>query len=240
MLNQKNFYSRQEAAKALGVCDATISNYVKKGLLINATGERGPLRITGESVQAMLDLGGDIPEIEKNINKYREHLQEQQKMLDAWKTDINTRSEERDFREFIRANAPFLNEHTSTIIDTLTQEILNERERNILMSMCKGGRLSNIADEYCITSERARMIGIKAIKRIQAAMRKTGMLGSEVESLRIENEKLKAENEILISQLRFGSRNVEQNTGSDMIRLPKWMCEDIHADDYFMSEEYKQ
>ena len=143
MNTDKYFYSRQEAAELLGVSETTISNYVKNGMLVNANGLRGKLRITNESMKTMLTKGCDIPKLEKSIVEYREKLRQEQKILDDWRTDLNTRSEERDFREFIREHAPFLNEYTATIINALTQEVLSERERNVLMSMCAGGILSD-------------------------------------------------------------------------------------------------
>lgn len=233
MNKEKLFYTRQEAAETLGVCDMTISNYVKKGLLKNATDGRGPRRITRESLQNLIDMGSDIPEVEKNLKKYREELREEQKMLDAWKADINTRSEERDFREFIRDNAPFLNEYTSTIIDTLTKEILSERERSILMSMCAGGRLPDVAIEYSLSSERARQIAIKAINRIGAAMRKVGMLGDAVLRLRVENEQLKGRiNVMKMAELEgIEIKGLGQHSKIETLKIPRWMCENIYRNE---------
>ena len=234
MKDEKSFYTRAEAAELLGVSGATISNYVKNGMLVNANGLRGQLRITNESMQAMLNKGCDIPKLEKNIAEYREKLREEQKMLDAWRTDINTRSEERDFREFIRENAPFLNEYTSIIIDTLTKEILGERERSILMSVCNGGRLSDAALTHTLSRERTRQVAIKAIKRLDAAMRKVGMLGDEV-------TRLKMENEILNVRLNIMNAASETNQAIEVPRIgghpkieplwiPRWMCEEFSRD----------
>lgn len=232
---EKNFYSRQEAAEILGVCGATISNYVKQGMLVNITDSKGHFRITNESLKVLLEVGHDIPKLEKNIAKYREELREEQKVLDAWKTDINTRSEERDFREFIRENAPFLNEYTATIIDTLATEILNQRERSVLISMCKGGRLSDVALDHTLSSERTRQIAIKAINRIGAAMRRVGMLGDEVIRLRVENESLKGQlNVMKMAELEgIKIKGIGQHPKIETLKIPRWMCESIYDNDEF-------
>ena len=229
----KNFYSRQEAAEILGVCGATISNYVKQGMLVNITDSKGHFRITNESLKVLLEVGHDIPKLEKNIAKYREELREEQKVLDAWKTDINTRSEERDFREFIRENAPFLNEYTATIIDTLTQEVLGERERGILMSMCSGGRLSDVALKYTLSGERTRQIAAKAIRRLGAAMRRVGMLGDEVIRLRVENESLKGQlNVMKMAELEgIEIKGIGQHPKIETLKIPRWMCESVYNDE---------
>ena len=237
MDTEKNFYSRQEAAMLLGVSETTITNYVKKGMLINVNGERGALRLTSASLQTMLSVGNDVMKLEKNIAKYREKLREEQKMLDAWRTDINTRSEERDFREFIRENAPFLNEYTATIIDTLTKEILSERERSILMSMCAGGRLSDVALKHSLCHERTRQIAVKAVNRIGAAMRKVGMLGDEVIRLRVENESLKGQlNVMKMAELEgIEIKGIGQHPKIETLKIPRWMCEGFYRENEIAS-----
>ena len=158
-----NRITRNKAAEILGVTPQTISNYVKEGLLGGCKDEKGNFYVNGDDV-------------ERYAKKYK-FIAVSEKMLDdklaALKAEREKASNElAAFRRKMtgyRYSYPSLAPDIVGMIDALYKAAfvphLKERERRFLSAFIKGENLSDLAEEYGLTSERIRQIIAKACRK---------------------------------------------------------------------------
>lgn len=158
-----NRITRNKAAEIIGVTPQTISNYIKDGLLGSYKDEKGNFYVNGDDV-------------ERYAKKYK-FIAVSEKMLDdklaALKAEREKASNElAAFRRKMtgyRYNYPSLAPYIVGMIDALYKAAfvphIKERERRFLSAFLKGENLSDLAEEYGLTSERIRQIIAKTCRK---------------------------------------------------------------------------
>lgn len=234
---KKKFYSRSEAAELFGVCEMTISHWVRDGVLVNVGGGHGPLRITAKSVNALLDKYADIVQEENAIEKYRLRIEQKRKQLEADEQKLDNMLCGCSLRTYMYENAPMLNKTMATALRYLFEKSeLTNREYEILKAMCEGGNIDDSAELYGLTRERTRQISEKALRRLRIYLSKVTNQEQEVLRLREEVGKLSTANRDLVckadllkkenDQLRE-SLNIKLRDETESIRVPKYMMKPL-------------
>lgn len=156
--------SRQEAAEILRVDPQTVSNWCEKGVLrARQVGkwlmvDRDTITALFDSLEDLAASKGAIDQLQKENN---EKLHELRRIHDDWMLDVAMVNGLEKPSRLIRM--------IETMIDSVGDDIMSERERSVLKEYLYGSEFETIGDEYGITRERTRQI-------IEKGMRKLGSL----------------------------------------------------------------
>lgn len=184
--------SRQSAAELLDCTTQTVTNWVKRGL-INGHQINGSLMVDRDSILQYFDSLKDLVNMEQKImdmkRKLKERTEERKAVLDEVCGNTLLLKETRElFRE-----------SQMTLIN-LFDNILKDREREIIKKIAIGEKVEDIAAHYDLHPFRVLQIGAKAAAKI-SNMADLKRLVEEKEKLKIENEKLEIENQDLKRQI---------------------------------------
>lgn len=161
-----NRLTKNKAAEILGVSRQTITNYVKEGLLGGCKDEKGRLYVNGDDV-------------ERYAKKYK-FIAVSEKMLEDKLASLKAEREKanNELAAFgrkmtgYRYSYPSLAPDIVGMVDALYKAAfvphLKERERRFLSAFLKGANLSDLAEEYGLTSERIRQIIAKACRKFHS------------------------------------------------------------------------
>lgn len=156
--------SRQEAADLLNVSGQTISNWVEKGVLNGhySCDGRNTMLIDRKSIEKYFDTLEDLAFMEKRISLQRKTLKEESDAL------------ENDLKDMTKAKylfgkgipAFFLRDIFDCILYVAGDELLREREKDVLNQLLSGKTLEDVADHYDLTRSRILQIVNQAINKI--------------------------------------------------------------------------
>lgn len=174
--------SRDEAAMLLDVTPQTISNWVEKGVLKGHLVDR-QLRIDKATIEKYFDTLSDLAFIEKRVFAARRDLQLAEKELE--KNLDDTRSAIHLLGKGVPAY--LLNEIFSAVIEASGNDVLKERERNILTMLLEGKDVVDVAEDYGLTRSRIMQIASHAVRKL-ATVKTFSELRKECKQLVFENK----------------------------------------------------
>lgn len=187
--SESRMISRQEAAEMLRVDPQTITNWCSKGVL-RAKQVGKWMMVDRDTITKLFDSLQDLAESEKVIKELQEDnyakMRELKQANEEWQKDIAFVNGMEKPSRLIRM--------IQSLIDSIDNEIMGERERNVLKEYLDGSEFEAIGDEYGITRERTRQI-------IEKGMRKLGSLEPYGDVLNRCNE-TQAENLMMRSLLK--------------------------------------
>lgn len=173
----------------LRVDPQTITNWCSKGVL-RAKQVGKWLMVDRDTITKLFDSLQDLAESEKVIKELQEDnyakMRELKQANEEWQKDIAFVNGMEKPSRLIRM--------IQSLIDSIDNEIMGERERNVLKEYLDGSEFEAIGDEYGITRERTRQI-------IEKSMRKLGSLEPYGDVLNRCNE-TEAENLMMRSLLK--------------------------------------
>ena len=174
--------SRDEAALLLDVTPQTISNWVEKGILKYHKVDH-QLKIDKATIEKYFDTISDLAFIEKRISAAKRDLQlterELEKNLDDTRSAIHLLGK--------GVPAYLLNEILTTVIEASGNDVLKERERNILTMLLEGKDVVDVAEYYGLTRSRIMQIASHAVRKL-ATVKTYSDLRKEYKQLVFENK----------------------------------------------------
>lgn len=174
--------SRDEAAMLLDVTPQTISNWVEKGILKYHQVDH-QLKIDKATIEKYFDTLSDLAFIEKRVFAARRDLQLAEKELE--KNLDDTRSAIHLLGKGVPAY--LINEIFSAIIEACGNDVLKERERNILTMLLEGKDVVDVAEYYGLTRSRIMQIASHAVRKL-ATVKTFSELRKECKQLVFENK----------------------------------------------------
>lgn len=158
-----------DAAKKLGVDRQSVSNWVSRGIIkAKKMAKKGSGHWVDEAtIDAMLDDAHDVVVAEKYIKEKRTELSILQKTLD--KKVLRMRQ---DIMGCGRLGILLSNKHFYESLPQIyyTLGLINDREKNVLISIISGVSMEDVASQYCITKARINQIFLKAIRKSKYMM----------------------------------------------------------------------
>ena len=179
--------TRQEAANLLDVSAQTISNWVEKGILNshNSCDGRNTMLIDRQSIEQYFDTLQDLAFMEKRIAVQKKKLSEESAAL------------ENDLKEMASTkhlfgngiSQFFLRDVFTCVAEVAGEELLTDREYQILHDLLNGRKLDDIAEKYYLTTSRIQQIVNKAVHKI-ATMKSWPKSHKEYKNTMAENARL--------------------------------------------------
>ena len=187
--SESRMISRQEAAEILRVDPQTITNWCNKGVL-RAKQVGKWLMVDRDTITKLFDSLQDLAESEKAIMELKQDnyakMRELKQANEEWQKDVAFVNGMEKPSRLVRM--------IQSLIDSIDNEIMGERERNILKEYLDGSEFEAIGDEYGLTRERTRQI-------VEKAMQKLGSLEPYGDVLNRCND-TEAENKMMRSLLK--------------------------------------
>ncbi len=187
--SESRMISRQEAAEILRVDPQTITNWCNKGVL-RAKQVGKWLMVDRDTITKLFDSLQDLAESEKVIMELKQDnyakMRELKQANEEWQKDVAFVNGMEKPSRLVRM--------IQSLIDSIDNEIMGERERNILKEYLDGSEFEAIGDEYGLTRERTRQI-------VEKAMQKLGSLEPYGDVLNRCND-TEAENKMMRSLLK--------------------------------------
>lgn len=179
--------SRQEAATLLNVTAQTISNWVDKGVLNGhfSCDGRKTMLIDRKSIEQYFDSLKDLAFMEKCIASHMKTLEEDTGELEEKLKEM------RKVKYLFGNGIPefFFLDIFNCILSVAGDELLSEREKNILNLFLSGKTASEIGELYYLTSSRIMQIARKSVNRM-ATMKSWPKVHEDYKRLCEENENL--------------------------------------------------
>lgn len=170
----QRYYSRREAAELFGVCEETISHWVKKGVLKNANkNTHGGLRITAKSVQVAMENCEDLVDQEKAISEYKKEIDKKRRRIEKERDKYEAMLCGYTLRSYVYVNAQMLNSTMADVLRVFVDKAgIAEREKDIIVSLCNHSSIEDVAERYGLTCVRVQQIAHKAVRRLQYRVKK--------------------------------------------------------------------
>jgi hypothetical protein len=218
----QRYYSRREAAELFGVCEETISHWVKKGVLKNANKNiHGGLRITAKSVQVAMDNCEDFVDQEKAISEYKKEIELKRKRMEKERDKYEAMLCGYTLRSYAYVNARMLNSTMADVLRVFVDKAgLAEREKDIIVSLCNHSSIEDVAERYGLTCARVQQIAHKAVRRLQYRIKKHESYLEEIIKDRERIRQLEYEVSVLNKEnqsLRASIGMKERDGGSVMV-----------------------
>ena len=161
MKGNSRMISRQDAAEMLGTDPQTVTNWINKGALRGKMVGRIQM-VDRDTITALFDSLSDLADSKKVIARLQQENYEKVRELTAKRDDYLSdialvKGLERPSR---------MRRMIETMIDSVSDEIMSERERSVLKYYLDGSEFEAIGDEFGITRERTRQIIEKAIRKL--------------------------------------------------------------------------
>lgn len=155
-----NGLTRHQVAEILGVCDQTVSNYCKEGLLGSWRGKGNILYVNADDVEKYKEKLKMIYASELLIESKQRQLDETRRKLTA---------EEVELRKALTCEHPQdFGRNLSVLVKNLLRSHIipctKERDVTVICDFADGHSLSEIADKLEISVERCRQILVRAMK----------------------------------------------------------------------------
>lgn len=187
-----NGLTRHQVAEILGVCDQTVSNYCKEGLLGSWKGKGNVLYVNAEDVEKYKEKLRMIAADERLIALKRKKLEEDRTMIDREDTML---------RKVITVrHADDYNKDLSSLVKNLYESgivSMRGREKDVLCAFIDGENTRELSERYNLSVQRIYQILNKAIERfgdindIRESWTFYGEMEKKIEDLQKENEILK-------------------------------------------------
>lgn len=198
--------TRQEAATLLNVSGQTISNWVEKGIL-NAHYScdcRNTMLIDRKSIEKYFDSLEELAFMEKRITLQKKTLRGVTNNLEKELEDM-TKAKHlfgKGVSEF------FLRDIFNCVLHVTGDELLKEREKDILKKLMSGLTLKDVAECYCLTPSRILQIVNKAISKIYT-MKSWPQMHEEYKRVSAENQRITA----MLESQRLRNKELEAQLG---------------------------
>ena len=180
--------TRKEAADILNVSAQTITNWVEKGVLKGHFPQEGKkkLLIDRNSIESYFDTFKDLSDIENCVARYKDLLLNESAELEEKVKEV------RDARHLLGNGVPesFLLDLFSCVFYAAGENILTDRQKNILVMLLNGSSLSDIANFYSLTTTRILQIIRKSI-RMLSTVKSWPKMHKEYKDLSVDNLNLK-------------------------------------------------
>ncbi len=156
--------TRQEAAELLDVSPQTISNWVEKGVLNSHSScdGRKTMLIDRRSIERYFDSLDDLASMENQISLQKEELSVVSMSLESRLREMNSTK----FLFGDGISRYLLREIFGCVVSVAGEEVLNDREYQILSCLVDRMRVSDIAGLHDITTTRVMQLASKAISKI--------------------------------------------------------------------------
>lgn len=187
-----NGLTRHQVAEILGVCDQTVSNYCKEGLLGSWRGKGNVLYVNSNDVEKYREQLRIIAADERLIAIKRKKLEEEISMIDQ---------EDMRLRKVITVrHADDYNKDLSSLVKNLYKSgivYMSGREKDVLCAFIDGENTREMSERYNLSVQRIYQILNKALGRfgevndIRESWASYCELENKMEDLRKENEMLK-------------------------------------------------
>ena len=207
--------SRQDAAEILRTDPQTVSNWIEKGVLRGKMIGRIQM-VDGNTIEALFDTLKDLDESKKIIGRLQQENYEKacelRKTRDEWLLDLAMVNGLEKPTKLLRM--------ITSMIDSVSDDIMADRERNILKYYLDGSEFEAIGDEYGLTRERVRQIIEKAMRKL-GSLEPYGDVLNRCSELENENLMLKAtlkRQEAELDALRGKKDEAEDSTLSEQDR----------------------
>lgn len=174
MSNSGLLIKRSEAARLLGVSEQTITNYVERGLIVEAKYDGRVMHLQRNSVMAIANSYLDVGEQEEKLRQLGEELEKA-------KAEREERIELMRNEPWMFFNGKRLSDALLRACDCIGRIFLSDREHDILMSYARGSDLPSV--KYGIGEARCRQIAAHALHKIETA--------GHVEEIYRENARLR-------------------------------------------------
>lgn len=198
--------TRQEAATLLNVSGQTISNWVEKGIL-NAhysCDSKNTILIDRKSIEKYFDSLEELAFMEKRITLQKKTLRGVTNNLEKELEDM-TKAKHlfgKGVSEF------FLRDIFNCVLHVTGDELLKEREKDILKKLMSGLTLKDVAECYCLTPSRILQITNKAISKIYT-MKSWPQMHEEYKRVSAENQRITA----MLESQRLRTKELEAQLG---------------------------
>lgn len=198
--------TRQEAATLLNVSGQTISNWVEKGILHAhySYDSRNTMLIDRKSIEKYFDSLEELAFMEKRITLQKKTLRGVTNNLEKELEDM-TKAKHlfgKGVSEF------FLRDIFNCVLHVTGDELLKEREKDILKKLMSGLTLKDVAECYCLTPSRILQITNKAISKIYT-MKSWPQMHEEYKRVSAENQRITA----MLESQRLRTKELEAQLG---------------------------
>lgn len=178
--------TRQEAANLLDVSPQTISNWVDKGILNshNSCDGRNTMLIDRKSIEQYFDSLQDLAFMEKRVVIQKKKIAEESAALEnKLKEMISTK------HLFGNGISQFFLRDIFSCVINVADDLLNDRECQIINELLLGWTLNDIASKYYLSTSRIQQIVNKAIRKI-STMKSWPKYHTEYKATIAENKRL--------------------------------------------------
>jgi hypothetical protein len=205
----RKLISRAEAARRLGVSQATVINYAELGF-IKETGAGGRYLVDGESVDSLLsteheldqmrkryigsDSGRSLERLEKEISDKEKKLSEKRQMLENKEMELDYALEQ--FRSVVPQSImkkKFTVEFLKQLIALATGRQMKPKHQLILESYVRGEAFTDIASSVSMTIAGVREVISSMINSLETLLTYPE-LEQRISKLEMSNSMLEAEN----------------------------------------------
>ena len=158
-----------EAAELLNVDRETVKNYIRKGVLVapRRKNDRGGYQILRSSVEAFLSEGYDVAAQSQAIEQMRKDIADEKEALKTAKETLLAQKEAMRIKGVMYENMLEFRQTMAVLLDCMGEEVLTNREMDILMAFLSGSNYDTICDRFGLTRERVRQIYHKALRRLK-------------------------------------------------------------------------
>ena len=198
--------TRQEAADILNVSGQTISNWVEKGILNGhySCDGRNTMLIDRKSIEKYFDTLENLAFMEKRIALQRKTLKEESDALENDLKDMTTA------KYLFGKGVPayYLRDIFDCILLVAGDELLREREKDVLCQLMSGMTLEEVAEHYYLTRSRILQIVNKAINKI-STMKSWPKVHDEYKRICDENNRIR----VLLENQQHRIKDLETQLG---------------------------
>lgn len=167
--------TRKEAGEILGRTERAIEEWITSGIIkTHIVKQRGYIDM--DTIMALQDTEEDINHA---ISKRKEYLDEIDKDIEELKT-------------LLKGKTCAMKAFVNVCIDMLDSTSITYREKEIIKMICDGYGYDDIADRFCLTRERVRVLYEKALRHLTASTRSHMKLLNERITMMREIESLKS------------------------------------------------
>lgn len=218
-----------EAAELLNVDRETVKNYIRKGVLVapRRKNDRGGYQILRSSVEAFLSEGYDVAAQSQAIEQMRKDIADEKEALKTAKETLLAQKEAMRIKGVMYENILEFRQTVLALLDCMGEEVLTDRETDILMYALSGNNFESIGDKFCLTRERVRQIYHKALRRLKNSKSYVKCMSANE-----EYQKIIKEQESKIDALQHIIKESNMDVPIDAVLVPESL---IGLDNYHMS-----
>lgn len=226
---EKEYITAADAAEILGVTRQTVINYVKKGWL-KGRKMGNTFFINKEYFDSVMPQAEDLCALNAGLDKVNKDIAE---AISKRNGELKNYEDDGSWLHFLRSSK-VSRQLLTTLFHSLGERCLTAREEKIVCRVAEGCPTKDIAAECGMTTQRARMVFIKAMDKIgglasySSVLDENDRLRKEIETIKDSYEKVIEENERLL--VMAGKKKQEQSAFSiteDEIGMAEVLAEPI-------------